>query len=150
MATFKKKDINELVGGDIFSHGGDSHFGTDEIQTGPLQKTYDDDSDYQPGRQTTTDKVFGRYRQNIPWFAVYSYGGTRSAGGLKTFESKILTKKDVEKTIEEDLVKKSKNHDIQDKTPKQKFNKVYDNLEDLDLSDAEIEKLTTLLNKKKK
>ena len=150
MATFKKKDINELVGGDIFSHGGDSHFNYIEIQTGPLQKTHDDDSDYQKGRPTTTDKVFSRYRQNIPWFAVYSYGGTRSSGGLKTFESKVFTKNEMQKMIDEDLVKKSQTQDIQNKLSNQKFNKIYNNLEDLDLSDNEIEKLKNLIDKKKK
>lgn len=130
MAKFKKKDLNELVGGDITSDGGDSTFNTLEIQTGPYVKSYDDDSDYEKGRPTTTDKVFARYRQDIPWFAVYSFGGTRSSGGVKTFESKIMTKKDVETKIKEDLVKKGKNHDIQEKNPK-KIKKVLEMIKEL-------------------
>jgi hypothetical protein len=34
-------------------------------------------------------KFFGNYRQNIPWFAVYSFGGSRSGRGIR---AKILIK----------------------------------------------------------
>jgi hypothetical protein len=37
MATFKKKDLNELVGGDINSSGGDKNaVSNSEIETGPV------------------------------------------------------------------------------------------------------------------
>ena len=47
MATFKKKNLNELVGGDINSYGGDRNpVSNSEIETGPVTKPYDDASDY--------------------------------------------------------------------------------------------------------
>lgn len=104
MGTFKKKDLMELVGGDVFSSGGDRNVtNNSEIETGPVEKPFNDNSDYQKGRQTTSDKVFGRYRQNIPWFAVYSFGGTRTGVGLATQvgmpESVIIKKKVIEENI---------------------------------------------------
>jgi hypothetical protein len=88
MKTIKKSELTELVGGDMNSAGGDKPFSNDsEIETGPVEKPYDDNSDYEKGMATTGDRVFGRYRQNIPWFAVYSYGGTRAAGGIKLLKA---------------------------------------------------------------
>ena len=88
MAIMNKKQLDELVGGDINTSGNDKPYnGNSEIETGPVQKSYDDYSDYEKGTSTTSDVVFGLYRQNIPWFAVYSYGGRRSQAGIVTFES---------------------------------------------------------------
>jgi hypothetical protein len=83
MKKITKSQLMELVGGDIFSNGGDrSVIGNKEIETGPYPKLpYNDTSTYEKGQSTTTDRVFGRYRQNIPWFAVYSFGGTRPLVG---------------------------------------------------------------------
>lgn len=155
MATFKKKQLDESVGGDIFADGSDRNV-TDnsEIETGPVQKPYDDNSDYEKGMATTTDKVFGRYRQNIPWFAVYSFGGSRSGGvpidyGLREDEKKtIIKKKAVEEKIE-DLVKKSKNSDVTDKNYNPKLAKMIDTINDVDLTDAQIEDLKKALEAKK-
>ena len=141
MATFKKKDLNELVGGDVFAGGNDRNVtNNSEIETGPVQKPYDDDSDYEKGVSTTTDKVVGRYRQNIPWFAVYSYGGTRSSTGVKAFESvqkNILKKKSVEEKIE-DLVKKSKDSDVTGKDYNPKVSKLIDAISDVELSEKQL------------
>ena len=107
MSTFKKKELTELVGGDVFAGGNDRNVTRNsEIETGPVQKPYNDDSDYEKGVSTTTDRVFGRYRQNIPWFAVYSYGGTRAASGIKTVnetdkKSIVVKKNTVEEKIED-------------------------------------------------
>jgi len=44
MATFKKKELNELVGGDMTSSGGDRNANSNsEIETGPVAKKWDDD-----------------------------------------------------------------------------------------------------------
>jgi hypothetical protein len=73
IATFKKSELNELVGGDVTSSGGDRNIvNNSEIETGPVDKQWGDDSYYEKGQSTTTDKVLN-YRQNIPWFAVYSF-----------------------------------------------------------------------------
>ena len=153
MATFKKKEIVELVGGDIFADGNDRNVtNNSEIETGPVDKPFNDDSEYEKGEPTTTDKVFGRYRQNIPWFAVYSFGGTR-AGGSQTInvaENKniIIKKKHVEEKIE-DLVKKSKNNDVTDKNYNPKVAKLMDTINDVDLTDAQLEELTKAIMAKK-
>ncbi len=156
MATFKKKQLDELVGGDIYSVGGDrNQVNNSEIETGPYDKSYDDDSYYEKNVSTTTDRVFARYRQNIPWFAVYSFGGSR-VGGLTinygTFaensNSTIIKKKTVEEKIE-DLVKRSKSSDVTSKDYNPKVEKVMDEINDLDLTDTQIEELLKAINDKK-
>ena len=43
MATFKKKQLDELVGGDYNSNGGDRNVtNNSEIETGPVQKDFKD------------------------------------------------------------------------------------------------------------
>jgi len=152
MATFKKKDLNELVGGDVFAGGNDRNVtNNSEIETGPVQKPYDDDSDYEKGVSTTTDRVVGRYRQNIPWFAVYSYGGNRGAGTMKAFESvqkNVVKKKAVEEKIE-DLVKKSKDSDVTGKDYNPKVSKIIDTLTDIDLTEKQLEDLEKAIQDKK-
>ena len=80
----KKKDIEkllkennqlkELVGGDIYSDGGDEPVGSpDQIETGPQSKDFNDNSTYEKGTPTTTDKVVSRYTQDLPWFATYNF-----------------------------------------------------------------------------
>ena len=156
MATFKKKQLDELVGGDVFAGGNDRNItNNSEIETGPVEKPYNDDSDYEKGMATTTDRVFGRYRQNIPWFAVYSFGGSRTGGipidyGLRENEkqSVVVKKKTVEEKID-DLVKKSKNIDLTDKNYNPKVAKMLDTIVDADLTDEQIEDLKKALEAKK-
>lgn len=141
MKTLKKKHLTELVGGDMYSSGSDKNVvGDTEIQTGPVSVTYDNSSDYQFGIPTTTDKVVNRYRQDIPWFAVYSYGGNDSTGTIRTFESKVITKNFVEEKIE-DLVKKSKVSDVTEKDYNPKVARLIDTIENAELSDKQLEDL---------
>ncbi len=141
MKTLKKKDLTELVGGDMYSDGSDKNVvGDSQIQTGPVTVAYDNTSDYQPGIPTTTDKVVNKYRQDIPWFAVYSYGGNDSTGMIRTFESKVITKKFVEEKIE-DLVKKSKYNDVTEKDYNPKVAKLVDTIENAELTDKQLEDL---------
>ena len=150
MATFKKKDLNELVGGDMNSSGGDRNIvANSEIETGPVDKQWGDDSYYEKGQSTTTDKVFGRYRQNIPWFAVYSFGGSRSGRGITAEGNKtIITKNSVEERIE-DLVKKTKTNDVTDKNYNPKVNKLIDTINDNDLTEKQMEDLIAAIHAKK-
>ena len=154
MATIKKKQLDELVGGDIYSDGGDrNQVNNSEIETGPYDKTYDDDSYYEKNVSTTTDRVFARYRQNIPWFAVYSFGGSRVGGltinyGTFAENSTIIKKKTVEEKIE-DLVKRSKSSDVTSKDYNPKVEKVMDEINDLDLTDTQIEELLKAIKDKK-
>ncbi len=153
MATFKKKDLNELVGGDISAGGNDRNVSNDsEIETGPVQKPYTDDSDYERGTSTTTDRTFGRYVQDIPWFAVYSFGGTRTGRGVATQmgmdETTILTKKAMEEKIE-DLVKKSKDSDVTDKNYNPKISKLIDTIKDSDFTQEQLEDIANAISTKK-
>ena len=155
MATFKKKQLDELVGGDYTSNGGDRNVtNNSEIETGPVQKDFKDKSSYEKGVSTTTDRVFGRYRQNIPWFAVYSFGGSRTGGipiNLPVNEEnkiEVVKKKTVEEKIE-DLVKRSKSSDVNSKDYNPKVEKVLDEISDLDLSEKQIEELLKALEDKK-
>lgn len=153
MATFKKKQLDELVGGDVFSGGNDRNVtNNSEIETGPVQKPFDDNSDYEKGVSTTTDRVFGRYRQNIPWFAVYSFGGTRAAGVANVSEnnSTIINKKTVEEKIE-DLVKKTKSSDVWAKDSNPTVDKLIDSIKETDLTEKQVEELQKIieLNKDK-
>lgn len=149
MDTIKNKQLKELVGGDISGGSNDRNVtNNSEIETGPVQKPFNDNSDYETGVQTTTDKVAGRYRQNIPWFAVYSYGGA-SRGLRNNIQEKknILTKQSVEETID-DLVKKRENDGLTDKNHNSKLNKLIDSIEDCDFDEKQLEKLkTAILNK---
>lgn len=152
-----KKQLDELVGGDIFSDGGDRNQVKDkEIETGPIDKPFNDYSDYQKGKSTTTDKVFSRYRQNIPWFAVYSFGGS-TTGGLPMYygqisklseDKKTMLKKDLEEIIE-DLVKKRQTNDVTDKNYNPKVSKIVDTITDSDLTDDQLEQLKKAIESKK-
>lgn len=150
MATFKKNELNELVGGDIYSSGGDKNaVNNSEIETGPVDNQWGDDSYYEKGQSTTTDKVFARYRQNIPWFAVYSFGGSRSGRGIRAEGAKtVITKKAMEERIE-DLVKKTKNSDVTDKNYNPKVAKLIDTINDNDLTEKQMEDLIAAIQAKK-
>lgn len=136
METFKTEILNELVGGDFSSSGGDRNPVSDtEIETGPVAKSYNDNSDYEKGDPPTTDRVFGRYVQNIPWFALYNFAGSRN--GYTVNEEKV----------DEKLVKpNNKKSGLLDKETKDKLEDIADTICDLD-SDG-IERLTDLLKKK--
>ena len=155
MATFKKKQLDELVGGDMFSNGNDRNpVNNSEIETGPYDKSYDDDSYYEKNVSTTTDKVFGRYRQNIPWFAVYSFGGSRTGGITINYgqynenTNQVVKKKTVEEIIE-DLVKRGKDSDVTSKDYNPDVEKVMDKIKALDLSEKEMEELIKAIQDKK-
>jgi len=163
----KLKEFVDAEGGII---GGDRNATNDsEIETGPVSKPFNDTSDYEKGVSTTTDRAT-RYRQNIPWFAVYSYRGTSTAGPIvgsaasielssddsndsddeyndfinnySLNEKKKMTKKQIEEEIKEDLVKKSKNdREVWGKDYDVKTDKLIDTITDSDLTDNQLEKI---------
>ncbi len=154
MAIIKKHELEELVGGDGEVISGDRNVTSNsEIETGPVQKPWNDNSDYEKGMSTTTDRAT-RYRQNIPWFAVYSYRSS-SGRGLPINETnktkKVKKKSQIEEEIMEDLVKKSKrDHDMLEKNFDTKVEKMIDTIEDIDLSKEQLNKIkTTIINKLK-
>jgi hypothetical protein len=146
--NIKKQPVQELVDSEGSIIDGERNVTNDsEIETGPVQKPFNDTSDYEKGMPTTSDRA-SRYKQNIPWFAVYSYGANN---GLNkgVYESKVITKGQLEEQIKEDLVKKSKNkEDIIDKNSG-KVKEVIDLITDTDLDIEQIEKLVKLINKMK-
>ena len=153
MARIRKEKLEELVGGDIFAGGNDRNVvSNSEIETGPVDKPYNDDSDYEKGVATTTDKVFGHYRQNIPWFAVYSFGGTRAGGSqtINTVNEKrtIITKKTVEEAIQELLNKRNDDLELTDKNFIS-INGILSKLKKMDLTDAQLEELSKAIMDKK-
>jgi hypothetical protein len=151
MQTLKNNDFKEKVDEFVDSEGGiiggDRNVSNDsEIETGPVAKPFNDDSDYEKGVSTTTDRA-SRYRQDIPWFAVYSYGGLNNRG-LAISERKVLKKKEIEDEISEDLVKKSKKDgDMWDKDYDYKTEKVIDTIDGIE-SIEQLQKIkTAILNK---
>ena len=142
MSTIKDKKIDEFVDSEGGIIGGDRNTTNDsEIETGPPQKTWDDDSEYEKGMSTTTDRAT-RYRQNIPWFAVYSYRSASGRGMPVNERKKVLTKKEIEEEIKEDLVKKSKlDKEVWDKNYDSKTEKVIDTINDGELTDEQLEKI---------
>lgn len=143
-------NIEELVDSEGGVIDGDRNVSNDsEIETGPVQKPYSDNSDYEKGVSTTTDRA-ARYRQNIPWFAVYSYQGN-SGRNLPVNETnkKVITKKQIEEEIMEDLVKKSKlDREVFDKNRDIKVDHVIDVINDVDFNEEQLNKLKkTILDK---
>lgn len=137
-----KKQLDELVGGDINSSGNQRNVtNNSEIETGPVDKPYNNYSNYKKGVSTTTDKVFGRYAQDIPWFANY-FGG--SSGHF--YENKIITKRSVEEKVD-DLVKKSDMFDVIIKV-KNPAKSIKELIKKLKLSKEDIDTLRTSLDDK--
>jgi hypothetical protein len=144
MSIIKKCEIDEFIDSDGSFIEGDRNVTNDsEIETGPVQKPFNDDSDYEKGMSTTTDRA-SRYRQNIPWFAVYSYRGTNTRGLAENNKPNSLTKKSIEDKIKEDLVKKSSNdREIWDKNYDTKTEKVIEIIDSF--SDVQLEKLKKVI-----
>jgi hypothetical protein len=147
MKTISKKDINELVGGDMNSSGNDQPYVGSEVGTGPTQKPYNDYSDYEKGNPTNSDKVFARYRQNIPWYVGNGYTSVGTMNNYLNYESTIITKKSIEEKIE-DLVNKTKINDIINKNYNQKVSKIIDMINNSELNKNELEQLKKAINDK--
>lgn len=150
MNTIIKNRLDELAGGNPFSSGGDRNVTNDsEIETGPVQKAFNDNSEYEKGNPVTTDKVASQYRQDIPWFATYTFGARRLNGAVYESEknSNIIKKKVVEEKID-DLVKKSKSSDLTDKDFNPKIEKIIDNINDTNFSEEQLEKIKKALDSK--
>lgn len=153
MAIIKKKDIDELVDTSGSVIDGDRNATNDsEIETGPVNKPFNDDSEYEKGVSTMTDRA-AMYHQNIPWFAVYSYSPNSGRGQAIAEVKNKFKKSDIEKKIEEDLVKKSKDKEVLDKATKNDFDKAVDAIEDIfdvDFSKEQLKKIKDkILNKLK-
>jgi hypothetical protein len=142
-----KTELDEFVDANGGIISGDRNVTSNsEIETGPVQKPWNDDSDYEKGVSTTTDRA-SLYRQSIPWFAVYSYRG-QSGRGLPVNETK---KKITKKELEEEIVKRAKkDRELFEKDFDGKIEKIVDMIDDGEFSQNQLEKIKkTVLNKLK-
>ena len=147
MPIIKKSEIEELVDADGgIIDGGRNVTNDSEIETGPVSKPWNDDSDYEKGVSTTTDRAT-RYHQDIPWFAVYSNGGNYGRGQAMRENSVKLTKEQLEKKIEEDLVKKSADKEVLSKTLDAVDN-ILDKIDAMDLNQQQLDKIKAAVLKK--
>ena len=146
MSIIKKKYLNELVGGDINSNGGDFKHTTSHIETGPYEKDVDDKSTYEKGVSIWTDIVTALYRQDLPpWSMGNAFPYVRGNNPSVRLESnsRIIKKQ----TMEEEVLNKEKNFpsDINAKDYNPKIKKLKTAIEDL--SADEIKILSDLLKK---
>ena len=117
MTKIKKKDfiskINELVDAEGAPIQGDRNVtNNSEIETGPVQPSFDDNSDYEKGVATTTDRA-ARYKQPINWLTGLGYGGSAYSHGIRT--SLSITEDSsakIKKMIKEFLKQKSNDNDV--------------------------------------
>ncbi len=144
--TIETGEIDEFVNADGGMISGDRNATSNsEIETGPVAKPFNDTSDYEKGVSTTTDRA-ARYKQDIPWFAVYSYGGTSRRGLSVNETSTIITKDQLDEEIKEDLVKKNKNdREVIKKDFDGKVDKVIDIISDTELNTAQLEKIKKIV-----
>lgn len=151
MATFTKKEfekkdkIKELVDSEGGVISGDRNVSNNsEIETGPVQKAFNDNSDFEKGVSTTTDRA-SRYRQDIPYYAVYSGSNARRA---MAENSKIITKKTVEEKID-DLVKRKFDNGLTDKNYNSKISQILDIINDNSFSDDQLADIAKAITDKK-
>ncbi len=140
----KKEELDEFVDSEGGIIGGDRNVTSNsEIETGPVQKPANDDSDYEKGISTTTDRA-ARYKQNIPFFASYSRSAQRSNPVRE-----VITKTQVEEKIE-DLVKRNKyDSEISDKNFNNKVSKVVDIIADTELTEEQLEQISKAIEAKR-
>ena len=137
---FKLDELIDMNGSAI---EGDFNPSYADIQTGPVAKSFNDNSDYVKGIATTTDKI-ARYAQPRSWWALYyGYGGTPYSHGNKPVSESELSEALVEKSEEDELVTKTEE-------------KLFDQLKDIgglieksDLSNEDKQKMLKIINDSK-
>ena len=105
---FEQKTITELVTSDGSPIEGDRNVtNNSEIETGPVQAPFNDDSDYEKGTPTTTNRA-SRYKQPNNWNKYF--GGTTYSHGVRDLGS--ITE---DKVSEEFLNSKSNDNEVLNK-----------------------------------
>jgi hypothetical protein len=135
--------LDELIDMNGSAIEGDFNPSYADIQTGPVVKSFNDNSDYVKGIATTTDKI-ARYAQPRSWWALYyGYGGTPYSHGNKPVSESELSEALVEKSEEDELVTKTEE-------------KLFDQLKDIgglieksDLSNEDKQKMLKIINDSK-
>lgn len=107
--------LDELIDMNGSAIEGDFNPSFKDIQTGPVAKSYNDNSDYVKGIATTTDKI-ATYVQPRSWWALYyGYGGTPYSHGNKPISEAEVAEALVDKKESKDIVDKSKDLDLEEK-----------------------------------
>jgi hypothetical protein len=133
--------LDELIDMDGTSIEGDFTPSYGDIQTGPVAKSYNDNSDYKKGISTTSDKM-ARYAQPRSWWALYyGYGGTPYSHGNRAVSEGEMLEALVDKKENKDFVDKGNDSDIKDK-----LDKIEDLIKNSSLSDIAKDKMLNIIN----
>jgi hypothetical protein len=133
--------LDELIDMDGTPIEGDFTPSYGDIQTGPVAKSYDDNSDYEKGVATTTDKI-SRYAQPRSWWALYyGYGGTPYSHGNRPVSEGEMSEALVDKKENKDFVDKGNASDI-----KGKLDRIEDLIKNSNLSDVAKDKMLNIIN----
>lgn len=143
-ATDNEFRLDELIDMDGTPIEGDFTPSYGDIQTGPVAKSFDDNSDYEKGISTTTDKM-SRYAQSRSWWALYyGYGGTPYSHGNRAVSEGEMSEALVDKKDSKEIVEKGNDSDIKDK-----LDKIEDLIKNSNLSDAAKDKMLNVINDSK-
>lgn len=133
--------LDELIDMDGTPIEGDFTPSYGDIQTGPVAKSYDDNSDYEKGVSTTSDKM-ARYAQPRSWWALYyGYGGTPYSHGNRAVSEGEMSEALVDKKENKDFVDKGNDSDIKDK-----LDRIEDLIKNSNLSDVAKDKMLNIIN----
>jgi len=132
--------LDELIDMNGSAIEGDFNPSYKDIQTGPVAKSFNDNSDYVKGLPTTTDKI-ATYAQPRSWWALYyGYGGTPYSHGNKPISEAEMSEALVDKKESKDIVEKSKDLDLEEK-----LKRIEDLVNKSDLSAKDKEKMLDII-----
>jgi hypothetical protein len=136
--------LDELIDMNGSAIEGDFNPSYRDIQTGPVAKAFNDNSDYVKGLPTTTDKI-AKYAQPRSWWALYyGYGGTPYSHGNRPISEAEMSEALVDKKESKDIVEKSKDLDLEEK-----LKQIEDLVKKSDLSAKDKEKMLDIIKDSK-
>jgi hypothetical protein len=136
--------LDELIDMNGSAIEGDLNPSYKDIQTGPVAKSFNDNSDYVKGLATTTDKM-SKYAQPRSWWALYyGYGGTPYSHGNRPISEADVAEALVDKKESKEIVEKSKDLDLEEK-----LKKIQDLVNKSDLSAKDKEKMLNIIKDSK-
>lgn len=143
-STINEFKLDELIDMDGTPIEGDFTPSYGDIQTGPVAKSFDDNSDYEKGVSTTTDKM-ATYAQPRSWWALYyGYGGTPYSHGNKPISEAEMLEALVDKKDSKEIVEKGKDLDLEEK-----LKQIEDLVKKSDLSDTDKKEMLNIINDSK-
>lgn len=136
--------LDELIDMNGSAIEGDLNPSYKDIQTGPVAKSFNDNSDYVKGLPTTTDKM-SKYAQPRSWWSLYyGYGGTPYSHGNRPIYEADVVEALVDKKESKEIVEKSRDLDLEEK-----LKKIQDLVNKSDLSVNDKEKMLNIINDSK-